>query len=275
MKAKWFLFWMLAICFAGCGPEEPAESEEEMGIELDGRNFPDDVFRTYLEANFDADGNGLLNDDEILAVDTIRCDGLGIYALDKIAEFVNLRYLSCKENRILELDLSKNTNLSYLDCSNNFLVDLDVSGSVALEYLDCSSTTNNYRPSFSNGLEVNRLESLDLSNNPALVYLDCSWNQLTSLSLSKDASLDTLICVDNQRYVNVNSNKQFDLSQLPGFDVSRAYDWVGGTVDGTILTFNGEYSVGPRSPAAKYSYQTGLPGYDVVLTLFYNSWDLK
>ena len=93
--------------------------------------------------------------------------------------------------------------------------------------------------------------------------------------VNENAPLDTLICEENQRRVNVNSNKQFDLSQLPGFDVSRAYDWVGGTVDGTILTFNGEYSVGPRSPAAKYSYQTGLPGYDVVLTLFYNSGDLK
>lgn len=41
-----------------------------------------------MEANFDADGNGVLNDDEILAVDTIRCDGLGIYALDKIGEFL-------------------------------------------------------------------------------------------------------------------------------------------------------------------------------------------
>lgn len=262
MKAKWFLFWMLAICFAGCGPEE----SEEMGFELDGRNFPDDVFRAYLEANFDADGNGALNNDEILAVDTIRCDGLGIYALDKVEEFVNLRYLSCKENRILELDLSKNTILRYLDCSNNFLENLDVRGCVALEYLDCSSTTNNHRPSFPNGLEVNRLESLDLSNNPALVYLDCSCNQLTSLYLNENAPLDTLICEENQRRVNVNSNKQFDLSQLPGFDVSRAYDWVGGTVDGTILTFNGEYWV-RRELAAKYSYQTGLPGYDVVFTL--------
>ena len=115
---------------------------------------------------------------------------------------------------------------------------------------------------------MNRLESLDLSNNPALVYLDCSCNQLTSLYLNENAPLDTLICEENQRRVNVNSNTQFDLSQLPGFDVSKAYDWVGGTVDGTILTFNGEYSVDRFGTLeAKYSYQTGLPGYDVVFIL--------
>lgn len=120
---------------------------------------------------------------------------------------------------------------------------------------------------------MNRLESLDLSNNPALVYLDCSCNQLTSLYLNENAPLDTLICEENQRDVNANSNNQFDLSQLPGFDVSKAYDWVGGTVDGTVLTFNNGYRLN-RLVGAKYSYQTGLPGYDVVFTLVcenYNS----
>lgn len=120
---------------------------------------------------------------------------------------------------------------------------------------------------------MNRLESFDLSNNPALVYLDCSCNQLTSLYLNENTPLDALICEENQRWVNVNSNNQFDLSQFPGFDVSKAYDWVGGTVDGTVLTFNG-FRLNRFEVGAKYSYQTGLPGYDFVCTLVcenYNS----
>lgn len=228
MKIRSFLFSMLALCFIGCTPEE---------------EIIDDVFRAYLETNFDTDGDGL-DEAEILAVDTIICDRMGIYTLDGIDEFVNLRYLSCEGNEMLELDLSGNPDLRYLNCSANELTGLDVSENPELEFLYCSE---------------NHLTSLDLSNNLALGVFDCHAQSLK---------------------VTVDANRKFDLSQLPGFDVSRAYDWVGGTVDGTVLTFNRHklyvvYIEGRPCVGAKYSYRTGLPGYGVAFTLYYDPRDLE
>ena len=52
-----------------------------------------------------------------------------------------------------------------------------------LTYLDCS---------------FNELTSLDVSKNTALTYLDCGSNQLTSLDVSKNTALTILGCSGNQ-----------------------------------------------------------------------------
>ena len=66
MRTKCLLLPLMALCLAGCHPEE------DKSLRIDGQNFPDDVFRSYLTENFDLDGNGVLDEDEILAVDSIN-----------------------------------------------------------------------------------------------------------------------------------------------------------------------------------------------------------
>lgn len=73
----------------------------------------------------------------------------------------------------------------------------------ALKELDCS---------------FNNITSLDLSKNTALDYLNCSSNQLTSLDVSKNTALKNLECYDN--YINglamnalVNSLNNHDTSE--------------------------------------------------------------
>lgn len=75
---------------------------------------------------------------------------------------------NANSNRIVSIDVN-NTELKILSCYNNKLSSLDVSKSTALTELYC---------------HLNKLTSLDVSNNTALKKLDCMDNQLTTLDVS-------------------------------------------------------------------------------------------
>ena len=131
--------------------------------------------------------------------------------------------------------MSQNTALEYLWCSSNQLTSLDVSRNTALTSLNCSS---------------NQLTELNVRRNTALTDLYCGYNQLTSLDLSNITELKGMLCNRNSRTVSVEEN-QFDLSALAadGFDISKAGDWAGGTVSGSILTATAE--------TVTYTYELG------------------
>ena len=66
-------------------------------------------------------------------------------------------------------------------------------------------------------------------------YLYCSQNELTSLDVSQTA-VTTLNASDNKIDINVEeTSRTFNLSILPGFDVTKATNWNGGTVSGKTL----------------------------------------
>ena len=176
------------------------------------------------------------------ALDTLFCSGNKLTSLD-LSKNTALTSLYCESNQLTSLDLSGNANLTRLSCSSNLLTSLDVSNNTALIYLNCES---------------NQLTGLDLSKNTALTILGCSGNKLTSLDLSQNTALKKLYCSNNQRQITVGETGQFDLSQLDGFDVSKASGWSeGATVDGTILTvpygvteISYQYDLGNRKSGA-------------------------
>ena len=94
-----------------------------------------------------------------------------------------MQSLSCDENLLTSLDVSKNTALTWLYCGDNQLASLDVSKNTALMFLSCYE---------------NQLTSLDVSKNTALDDLRCGTNQLTSLDVSKNTELKWLWCEHNQ-----------------------------------------------------------------------------
>lgn len=75
--------------------------------------------------------------------------------------FYALNTLSCYDNELTALDVSKNVYLTSLDCGSNQLTNLDISKNVNLTRLKCGS---------------NRLVALDLSNNKELRSLSCDSN---------------------------------------------------------------------------------------------------
>lgn len=168
-------------------------------VKLSEITFPDACFLCYVCDVIDTNGDGYLTAEERAAVLDISLPGQGITDLTGIEHFTALQTLNCENNALTRIDLSKNTALTELNCADNDLT------------------------------------KLDISQNGALIYVNCSGNRLTELDVSNNTELETLECTNNNLTITIESD-QFDLNELPGFDVSRASDWVGGTIDGTVLT---------------------------------------
>ena len=155
----------------------------ENGVVIDDYNFPDEYFNAYLKTQvYGLDG--FITDDEIKKLTWLYVGYTGnVSNLKGIEYFTELKELSCNDNQLTNLDVSKNTALMTLNCSNNQLTNIDVSKNVALTGLDCSK---------------NQLTNLDVSKNTALMTLSCSNNQLTNIDVSKNVALTGLYCSKNQ-----------------------------------------------------------------------------
>lgn len=172
-------------------------------IEINETNFPDKIFRDYVE-EYDDDNNGSLSEVEIANIITIEVDYKNITNLKGIEYFSFLKELNCRNNALTSLDVSKNTELTHLICDGNNLGKLDISRNTKLTTLACGrSNLNNIDVSKNLDLEVllcesNNLESLDVKNNLKLVALYCTDNELTNINVSNNSKLLQLGCSDNQ-----------------------------------------------------------------------------
>ena len=134
-----------------------------------------------------------------------------------------LERLWCKNARLTEIDLSGvNKALKTLDLEGNLLTNIDLTG--------FNSFGGNLYDGYQGGLFLNknRLGAIDLSGN------DCS-------NLHYSASLKNLNLGIQEIFVEKSADNTVDLSQLTdmcGFNIERASDWSGGTVDGTTLTLD-------------------------------------
>ena len=286
---------MLSVLPVGAFAAEPGAAEQENGVsaqadpvdsefvEINDTNFPDPVFLQYVKDNIDTadttsgQKDGRLSKAERDAVTTISIDNQNCTDLTGIAYFANLTTLSCKQNRLNELDLKYNVNLTELDCSYNHLTTLDVSNNAKLRILECS---NDDMEKLNLGditnlrwllCPENNLTELDVSKNRYLERLHCRYNNLRRLVIGNTYSLTMLYLLGNhltsldlyhkgeidnfdydpQSYtIDVNEDGTFDLSSLPeGFDASKTTDWDGGTRVGNTLNVN--------SHEVQYTYNTG------------------
>lgn len=282
---------MLSVLPVGAFAAEPGAAEPENGVsaqadpvdsefvEINNTNFPDQVFRKYVEDNIDTEKDDKLSQAERDAVTKINIDKKNCTDLTGIAYFANLTTLSCQHNGLKELNLEDNESLTKLYCSDNQLTTLDVSKNAKLRILQCS---NNGMEKLNLGditqltslqCEYNNLTELDVSKNPYLEELECrenklrrvvignkyrltglylTGNQLTSLDLSgttsKILNLDDLW---QRRVIDVNEDGTFDLNSLlpEGFDASKTSGWLGCDKSGSILKVN--------SHRVRYFYNTG------------------
>ena len=173
---------------------------------------------------------------ELPALRELYCNGNQLTQL-ALSDLPELRELYCNGNQMTQLDIKDLSTLKQLYCNSNQLTSLDVSENPALWYLECSE---------------NQLTSLDVSKNPALMDLFSDDNQLTSMDVSQNTNLSFWSCDNNKFDINIEeTSRTFDLSILPGFDVSKATNWKGGTVNGSILT------VDKGATEVTYSYDCG------------------
>ena len=154
--------------------------------------FTDEGFREYLSIGYhyvdgtkiriDTDENGILSQDERMAVKNMDVRGYAVYGLKGIEYFTELRELDCTKRPIGSLNLSKNTKLEQLRCKESGLTKLDLSHNPEIAVLDCSN---------------NNLGNLDLSNNKKLENLNCSYDELNELDVKENKELRELICIGN------------------------------------------------------------------------------
>ena len=175
------------------------------------------------------------------------CSNNALMSLD-VSQCSKLQQLNCAGNQLMELDVSSQTQLTELDCHNNKLTELNVEQNGSLTSLICND---------------NQLKSLDLSKNNSLRDLNCANNQLACLDATGISG--TITAGGNRCPIAVRTDGTFDLSTLHDFDVSKATNWNGGSVFGTILTVeDGKDEVSYQYDCGKgekptFIFETSLP----------------
>ena len=178
------------------------------------------------------------------------CSNNELMALD-VSRCYQLKQLNCSVNQLVELDVKNQTNLTLLDCHHNELTELDVSRNQNLASLTCDG---------------NQLTTLDLSKNNSLSHLSCAENRLACVDFSHMVG-NTINADGNRHPIAVLTDGTFDLNTLPGFDVSKATNWNGGSVpgSGTILRVeDGKNEVSYQYDCGKgvnptFIFETSLP----------------
>ncbi|WP_320053818.1 MBG domain-containing protein [uncultured Acetobacteroides sp.] len=111
---------------------------------------------------------------------------------------------NCAEQGVSSLDVSGCKQLQNLYCNNNSLTAIDISKNPALKkvvvsYNQLKELTTSNNPLLEEvNIEFNPGVSLDFSKNPALTYLHCAKNGLSTLNVSANANLKTLVVNDNK-----------------------------------------------------------------------------
>lgn len=207
-------------------------------VPINAQTFPDAIFRDYVSSNFDTNTDGLLSQEEIDAVTSIKVSAMGISDLTGISVFTSLKDLACTHNNLTELKINKNMALSKLTCYNNNLTELDIRYNTNLKRLYCNDNkltridgTDKVKL-YHLSCQGNQLTKLDVSENRDMLELDCSSNQLTTLDVSKYPRLELLKCSSNQLteldtannnmleavYCSSNQITELDFSNNPSLD---------------------------------------------------------
>ena len=111
-------------------------------IEINSKNFPDEVLRSILSRYYDNNKDNILNVNEIEKIKelTLGGDYEHVYDLTGIQYLTALEKLDCSENKVLtNVDVSGCLALRELYLTNNKITNLIVKGCPSLEHLDCSN----------------------------------------------------------------------------------------------------------------------------------------
>ena len=239
-KMRTFVF-VIIFTFVGLSFSVPVKAED---VAIEDANFPDAIFREYINKYIDKDKNGYLSESEILGTKSISIwKEEGLSNLTGIEHFTSITSLDCAANSITELDISHNTELENLQVYSNKLTKLDVSNNTKIKTLSCyENNISELIIGDNNNLTLlschkNNLSSLDVTNNPKLAHLCCYDNQLNSLDLSNNPDLIDLYCEDNRlevldvskhknlRALSCKNNNIITLNVKNNSELTRLYCW--------------------------------------------------
>ena len=175
-------------------------------VEINESTFPDPVFRAIISTReYDKNGDGTLDEEEILYIRNIHCEAAGVKSLQGIEYLLELRGIYCQDNHISTWNLDNNKLLTGIWCSGNDFKALDFTGLDDLVWVYCHDNhelenlcvSNNPKMAY---IECNTcpLKHIDVTHNPELEHLMCGTCELTELDLSKNPKLQHLDAFQNK-----------------------------------------------------------------------------
>jgi Leucine-rich repeat (LRR) protein len=179
-----FTFFTLSLFLIACQPPEAIIPDANFKNALLNGNCIDTDGDEDGDRNADLNNDGKIQLSEIENLEFLKVSDQKIKSLEGIEQFKNLKFLSCYDNELTSLDVSKNKNLEVLYCFDNKLTNLDVSENAQLKTLGCRG---------------NSITELDLSANKLLENLYCYKNKLQKLNLKNGNNkiLTSLSAKDN------------------------------------------------------------------------------
>ena len=166
-------------------PEELFEQGYEgvVGMTIDSNLFPDERLQAYVADAYDADGDGVLSDEERLAVAEFDISDVGkVFSLKGLENFTAIKALNLKGLWLTSVDLSPFAALETLNCEDSRLTAIDLQNNPKLRVLHVSGSD---------------LAVLDVSRNAQLTELKCANCRLTNLTIGQGSALETLVCNNN------------------------------------------------------------------------------
>lgn len=161
---------------------------------------------------------------------SIDWDGDGLSGSLNLQNLPALKRLSCKDNELTNLDVSKNMALTRLDCSNNKLNTLNVNANTKLESLDCC---------------LNDIANLDLSKNVLLEDLCCGGEKPSSVNVGNNSLLEDIGTVGA---VEVKGNpyqvKKYETPSMAGLVPKYYFNFDFNLNGGYRVTTNGRNAQG-------------------------------
>lgn len=200
MRNYFIYVFVLLVGLSGCqtGDDDQAMGDVDGDMDLENEAartaITDPAFEAYLIVlGVDDIIDGAVDTQNLLSVDQIVVDDLGISDLTGIQDCPNLYNLWLQNNAVSSLDVSKNGKLQFVYADNNDLTDIDVSGLPLLEKLS---------------LRSNAILALDVSRNPVLELLEISTNRISEISLASNEVLFRLDITENPLdCIQVNENQ--------------------------------------------------------------------
>jgi|GEM_PF-4630819 len=126
---------------AASAAAETTVAADDVTVAITEETFPDAVFRDWVSAKVDTDGDGTLSASEINALIIMNLsDDDRVTSLKGIENFVALQALNVDNTSITELDLSGNVMLKSVQAVGTGLTRLDVSNNPELVQIDIRNT---------------------------------------------------------------------------------------------------------------------------------------
>lgn len=203
--------------------------------------FPDEAFKNFCLANFDADGNGIIQYKEIKNVRDINIKSAKDYPIktfEGIEYFTSLTTFYYNDTSVSgahitieHFDVSHNSSLRTLTIKNATIPNQDfekntVLTSIRLEKVDIDAINLNLGIADITLTNVT-IDKLDLSNRPNLASVNINTCPLNSINLTNSGALNTLTCENcNLTTLDISTNPNIYIlecnnNQLSSLDISN------------------------------------------------------